>query len=151
MAWTVSSFAGFFCSKEGKLKICLAFIDDTHQKRRSGLQSIFSCVRAEIITVIHNSLRLPFSLSKINLSNSQNNQNKHYFHEDIMFHSAILVQDISCIKDLTNLYEVAAIEDIYLAYDQLKVEDYSIYSCIGVAGAQAGDEMTGERTYFVLC
>lgn len=68
-----------------------------------------------------------------------------------MFHSAILVQDISCIKDLTNLYEVAAIEDVYLAYDQLKVDDDSIYSCIGVAGAQAGDEMTGERTYFVLC
>ncbi|CAL9028320.1 unnamed protein product [Prunus brigantina] len=56
--------------------------------------------------------------------------------------SSVLRKDISCIKDLTNLYEVAAIEDIYLAYDQLKVDDDSIYSCIGVAGAQAGDEMT---------
>ncbi|ONH98914.1 hypothetical protein PRUPE_7G271900 [Prunus persica] len=56
--------------------------------------------------------------------------------------SSVPRKDISCIKDLTNLYEVAAIEDVYLAYDQLKVDDDSIYSCIGVAGAQAGDEMT---------
>ncbi|XP_034224018.1 stromal processing peptidase, chloroplastic isoform X2 [Prunus dulcis] len=56
--------------------------------------------------------------------------------------SSVPRKDISCIKDLTNLYEVAAIEDIYIAYDQLKVDDDSIYSCIGVAGAQAGDEMT---------
>lgn len=55
-----------------------------------------------------------------------------------------LVQDISCIKDLTTLYEIAAIEDIYLAYDQLKIDDDSLYSCIGIAGAQAGVEMTGE-------
>jgi hypothetical protein len=56
----------------------------------------------------------------------------------------ILAQDISCIKDLTSLYEAASIEDIYLAYDQLKVDENSLYSCIGVAGAQAGDEITGE-------
>ena len=59
-----------------------------------------------------------------------------------------MVQDISCIKDLTNLYEVASIEDIYLAYDQLKVGDDSLYSCIGVAGAQAVDEITGESDIF---
>lgn len=59
-----------------------------------------------------------------------------------------LVQDISCIKDLTTLYEIAAIEDIYLAYDQLKIDDDSLYSCIGIAGAQAGEEMTGED---ILC
>ncbi|KAM1947694.1 hypothetical protein FF1_008326 [Malus domestica] len=56
--------------------------------------------------------------------------------------SSVPRKDISCIKDLTNLYEVASIDDIYLAYDQLKVGDDSLYSCIGVAGAQAGDEIT---------
>lgn len=49
-------------------------------------------------------------------------------------------KDISCIKDLTSLYEAASIEDIYLAYEQLKVDEDSLYSCIGIAGAQAGEE-----------
>ncbi|RXH81719.1 hypothetical protein DVH24_035140 [Malus domestica] len=62
--------------------------------------------------------------------------------------SSVPRKDISCIKDLTNLYEVASIDDIYLAYDQLKVGDDSLYSCIGVAGAQAGDEITGELDIF---
>ncbi|KAK9950839.1 hypothetical protein M0R45_006305 [Rubus argutus] len=56
--------------------------------------------------------------------------------------SSVPRKDISCIKDLTTLYEIAAIEDIYLAYDQLKIDDDSLYSCIGIAGAQAGEEMT---------
>ncbi|GAV65794.1 Peptidase_M16 domain-containing protein/Peptidase_M16_C domain-containing protein [Cephalotus follicularis] len=51
-------------------------------------------------------------------------------------------KDISCIKDLTSLYEAATIEDIYLAYEQLKVDENSLYSCIGIAGAQAGEEST---------
>lgn len=55
-----------------------------------------------------------------------------------------MFQDISCIKDLTSLYEAATIEDIYLAYEQLKVDEDSLYSCIGVAGSQAGDEITGK-------
>ena len=67
-----------------------------------------------------------------------------------------LVQDISCIKDLTTLYEIAAIEDVYLAYDQLRIDDDSLYSCVGIAGAQAGDEITGEDIFcrieiFSLC
>jgi predicted Zn-dependent peptidase len=49
-------------------------------------------------------------------------------------------KDISCIKDLTMLYEAATIEDIYVAYEQLRIDENSLYSCIGVAGAQAGDE-----------
>lgn len=55
-----------------------------------------------------------------------------------------MAQDISCIKDLTSLYEAASIKDIYLAYDQLKVDENSLYSCIGVAGAKAGEEITSE-------
>lgn len=56
----------------------------------------------------------------------------------------VLVQDISSIKDLIWLYEAASIEDIYLAYDQLKIDEDSLYSCIGIAGAQADDEIAGE-------
>lgn len=48
-------------------------------------------------------------------------------------------KDISCIKDLTSLYEDATITDIYLAYEQLKIDENSLYTCIGVAGAQAGE------------
>ncbi|KAL4563575.1 hypothetical protein LXL04_027618 [Taraxacum kok-saghyz] len=52
-------------------------------------------------------------------------------------------KDISCIKDLTMLYEAASIEDVYLAYEQLKIDEQSLYCCIGVAGAQAGDDVAG--------
>ncbi|KAK3034043.1 hypothetical protein RJ639_032965 [Escallonia herrerae] len=51
-------------------------------------------------------------------------------------------KDISCIKDLTKLYEAATIDDIYLAYEQLKIDDNSLYSCIGIAGAQAGEVLS---------
>lgn len=55
-------------------------------------------------------------------------------------------KDISCIKDLVSLYEAATIEDIYFAYQQLKVDEESLYSCIGIAGAQAqaGEEISEE-------
>lgn len=52
-------------------------------------------------------------------------------------------KDISCIKELTMLYEAATIEDVYLAYEQLKIDENSLYSCIGIAGAQAGEEVSG--------
>ena len=48
------------------------------------------------------------------------------------------------MKDLTSLYEAATIEDVYVAYEQLKVDEDSLYSCIGVAGAQAGEEINGK-------
>ncbi|KAK3037007.1 hypothetical protein RJ639_029996 [Escallonia herrerae] len=51
-------------------------------------------------------------------------------------------KDISCIKDLTKLYEAATIDDIYLAYEQLKIDDNSLYSCIGIAGAKAGEVLS---------
>lgn len=53
-------------------------------------------------------------------------------------------QDISCIKDLTSLYDAATVEDVYIAYEQLKIDENSLYSCIGVAGSQAGEVVTGE-------
>ncbi|KAJ0451311.1 putative processing peptidase [Helianthus annuus] len=52
-------------------------------------------------------------------------------------------KDISCIKDMTMLYEAATIEDVYLAYEQLKIDDQSLYCCIGIAGAKADDEVSG--------
>ncbi|CAK7348928.1 unnamed protein product [Dovyalis caffra] len=55
--------------------------------------------------------------------------------------SSVSRKDVSCIKDLTSLYESATIEDIYFAYEQLKVDEDSLYSCIGVAGTQAGEEI----------
>ncbi|XP_026658146.2 stromal processing peptidase, chloroplastic isoform X1 [Phoenix dactylifera] len=58
--------------------------------------------------------------------------------------SSIPRKDISCIKDLTSLYEAATIEDIYLAYEHLKVDDSSLFSCVGVAGAQAGEDTSGK-------
>ncbi|KAF3446963.1 hypothetical protein FNV43_RR12143 [Rhamnella rubrinervis] len=56
--------------------------------------------------------------------------------------SSVPRKDISCIKDLTLLYEAASVEEIYLAYEQLKVDEDSLYSCIGIAGAQADDGVT---------
>ncbi|GLU00162.1 hypothetical protein SLE2022_175480 [Rubroshorea leprosula] len=56
--------------------------------------------------------------------------------------SSVPRKDISCIKELTSLYEAATIEDIYLAYEQLKVDEDSMYSCIGIAGTNAGEEIT---------
>ncbi|KAJ8774389.1 hypothetical protein K2173_011638 [Erythroxylum novogranatense] len=56
--------------------------------------------------------------------------------------SSVPRKDISCIKDLNSLYEAATIEDVYVAYEQLRVDEDSLYSCIGVAGTQAGEEIT---------
>jgi hypothetical protein len=53
------------------------------------------------------------------------------------------MQDISCIKEMTTLYESATIEDLYLAYEHLKVDDSSLFSCIGIAGAESGEDMNG--------
>ncbi|KAJ0973563.1 hypothetical protein J5N97_021522 [Dioscorea zingiberensis] len=51
-------------------------------------------------------------------------------------------KDISCIKDLTLLYEAATVEDLYLAYQYLKVDDASLFSCVGVAGAKAIEDLS---------
>lgn len=51
-------------------------------------------------------------------------------------------KDVSCIKDMTLLYEAATIEDLYVAYQYLKVDDASLFSCIGVAGAQSGEDLS---------
>ncbi|VAI90545.1 unnamed protein product [Triticum turgidum subsp. durum] len=54
-------------------------------------------------------------------------------------------KDISCIKELTTLYESATIEDLYLAYEHLKVDDSSLFACIGIAGAESGEDVNDDE------
>ncbi|KAL3617633.1 hypothetical protein CASFOL_037954 [Castilleja foliolosa] len=56
--------------------------------------------------------------------------------------TSVSKKDISCIKDLISLYEAATVEDVYVAYEELKIDENSLYSCIGVAGSQAGEAAT---------
>ncbi|CAM8957264.1 unnamed protein product [Rhodiola kirilowii] len=56
--------------------------------------------------------------------------------------SSVPRKDISCIKDLTSLYEAATIDDVYIAYDQLKIDENSLYSIVGIAGSQTAEEIT---------
>ncbi|XAR64309.1 C-terminal processing peptidase [Bertholletia excelsa] len=52
-------------------------------------------------------------------------------------------KDLSSIKDLTLLYEAATIADIYLGYEQLKIDDNSLYCCVGIAGDESEEEISG--------
>ncbi|XP_073037223.1 stromal processing peptidase, chloroplastic [Primulina eburnea] len=56
--------------------------------------------------------------------------------------TSVPMKDISCIKDLTSLYDAATVEDVYVAYAQLKIDENSLYSCIGISGSQAGEDAT---------
>nr|CAD1831278.1 unnamed protein product [Ananas comosus var. bracteatus] len=58
---------------------------------------------------------------------------------------SIAKKGISCIKDLTLLYDIATVEDIYLAYEHLKVDDSSLFACVGVAGAQASEDNSDDE------
>lgn len=49
-------------------------------------------------------------------------------------------KDISCIRDLFYLYEVATIEDVYNAYNHLNLDDDSLFICTGIAGTQSSKE-----------
>ncbi|KAL5975448.1 hypothetical protein ACLOJK_019770 [Asimina triloba] len=57
------------------------------------------------------------------------------------------IQDITCIKELNLLYEAATIEDVYLAYEHLRVDEGSMFSCVGIAGAQAGEDISEQSGY----
>ncbi|XP_062178584.1 stromal processing peptidase, chloroplastic-like isoform X2 [Phragmites australis] len=59
--------------------------------------------------------------------------------------SSVPRKDVSCIKELTTLYESAKIEDLYLAYEHLKVDDSSLFACIGIAGAESGEDMNDDE------
>lgn len=42
------------------------------------------------------------------------------------------------------MYEAATIEDVHLAYEHLKVNEESLFACVGVAGSQAGEDINGK-------
>ncbi|CAA6672630.1 unnamed protein product [Spirodela intermedia] len=54
--------------------------------------------------------------------------------------SSVPRKDISCIKDLIFLYEAATVDDIHVAYETLKVDEESLFACVGVAGNR-GEEV----------
>jgi hypothetical protein len=47
-------------------------------------------------------------------------------------------KDVGCLRDLPHLYEVTTAEDVYNAYNYLSLDDGSLFTCIGVAGTEAG-------------
>ncbi|KAL3693392.1 hypothetical protein R1sor_007043 [Riccia sorocarpa] len=47
-------------------------------------------------------------------------------------------KDVGCIRELPYLYEVATADDIYNAYNHLCLDDDSLFTCIGIAGSEAG-------------
>eukprot|EP00245_Coleochaete_scutata_P005274 TRINITY_DN18712_c0_g1_i1.p1 TRINITY_DN18712_c0_g1~~TRINITY_DN18712_c0_g1_i1.p1 ORF type:complete len:1369 (+),score=265.63 TRINITY_DN18712_c0_g1_i1:154-4260(+) len=53
-------------------------------------------------------------------------------------------KDVGCIRDLTYLYEVATADDVYNAYNYLSMDDESLFTCIGVAGVEAGNAVAIE-------
>jgi hypothetical protein len=56
-----------------------------------------------------------------------------------MFVNSLLqLQDVGCLRDLPHLYEVTTAEDVYNAYNYLSLDDGSLFTCIGVAGTEAG-------------
>uniref|UniRef100_A0A804PW31 Stromal processing peptidase, chloroplastic n=1 Tax=Zea mays TaxID=4577 RepID=A0A804PW31_MAIZE len=59
--------------------------------------------------------------------------------------SSVPRKDVSCIRELTTLYESATIEDLYLAYEHLKVDDSSLFACIGIAGAESGEDTNDDE------
>ncbi|PWZ07470.1 Stromal processing peptidase, chloroplastic [Zea mays] len=59
--------------------------------------------------------------------------------------SSVPRKDVSCIKELTTLYENATIEDLYIAYEHLKVDDSSLFACIGIAGAESGEDTNDDE------
>lgn len=52
-------------------------------------------------------------------------------------------KDISCIRDLASYYEFTTIDDVYHTYSYLNVDDDSLFTCIGVAGSQVGEDTAG--------
>ncbi|CAK9190868.1 unnamed protein product [Sphagnum troendelagicum] len=47
-------------------------------------------------------------------------------------------KDVGCLRDLPHLYEVTTAEDVYNAYNYLSLDEGSLFTCIGIAGTEAG-------------
>eukprot|EP00249_Psilotum_nudum_P024970 c29336_g1_i1 orf=853-4701(-) len=50
-------------------------------------------------------------------------------------------KDVGCIRDLLHMYDISTTDDVYNAYNHLSLDDDSIFTCIGVAGTDAGKEV----------
>jgi len=48
-------------------------------------------------------------------------------------------KNVSCIRELSGLYERATIDDINLAYTHLGIDESSLFACIGISGANQPD------------
>ncbi|GJP40170.1 hypothetical protein CLOM_g24450 [Closterium sp. NIES-68] len=46
---------------------------------------------------------------------------------------------VSCIADLPCIYEITSVDDIYTVYNHIPLDDASVFTCIGVAGAVGSD------------
>jgi hypothetical protein len=56
------------------------------------------------------------------------------------------LQDVGCLRDLPHLYEVTTAEDVYNAYNYLSLDEGSLFTCIGIAGTEAGKSEIVEVT-----
>ncbi|KAJ7516395.1 hypothetical protein O6H91_22G056800 [Diphasiastrum complanatum] len=50
---------------------------------------------------------------------------------------SVMRKNVSCIRDLPYLYELATADDVYKAYDYLGLDNDSLYTCIGISGIEA--------------
>ncbi|CAI5494411.1 unnamed protein product [Closterium sp. Naga37s-1] len=46
---------------------------------------------------------------------------------------------VSCIADLPCIYEITTVDDVYTVYNHIPLDDSSVFTCIGVAGAVGSD------------
>lgn len=47
---------------------------------------------------------------------------------------------LECLRDLNAMYEATTIDDVYEAYSYLKLDEDSVFSCIGTSGKSAPQE-----------
>ncbi|CAI7839775.1 unnamed protein product [Closterium sp. NIES-53] len=46
---------------------------------------------------------------------------------------------VSCIADLPCIYEITTVDDVYTVYNHIPLDDNSVFTCIGIAGAVGSD------------
>ncbi|GJN38868.1 hypothetical protein PR202_gb27946 [Eleusine coracana subsp. coracana] len=123
-------------------------ISDSSGKRRIDVRShplffgitlslLAEIINSRLFTTVRDSMGLTYDVSfELNLFDKL----------DLGWFIKLLMhaKDVSCIKELTTLYESATIEDLYLAYQHLKVDDSSLFACIGIAGAESGEDTNDE-------
>jgi len=56
-------------------------------------------------------------------------------------------KNIECLRDLKALYESLTVDDMYLLYSQLKLDDNSIFTCVGTSGKSAPPPPPANRRF----